>query len=111
MEIGAYLCFSGFLWLLGLAFNARLRQRLGVYSALGCITPPIALFLYFFVAAWLGIYGNASAGTPNPVSWRTYVERGGAFGTALLLLYVVGAFWPIVAAWILSRRSARPTLP
>ncbi len=102
MEIGAYLFTSGLVWLLGLIFVRRLRQRLAAYSALGCILPTIALALYLLFPIWAGIYGTATV-QPDPVSWRTYIERGGAIGVALLLLYVIGILWPIVAARIINR--------
>lgn len=109
MEIGVYLFVSGLLWILGLVFVARLRQKLGIYSALGCIFPLIALALYLFLPVWVGIYGTATV-RPDPVSWNTYVERGGAIGIALLLLYVIGAFWPILAAWIVNWRLRHSAL-
>lgn len=110
MEIGAFLGFSGILWFLGLAFVPRLRQRLSIYAALGCIFPPMALFLYLFLPAWVGIYSTAAV-RPDPVTWHTYFDRGGVIGIALMLLYVIGAFWPIFAAWVVSRQSARPSAP
>ena len=112
MEIGAYLGFSGILWLLGLALVARLRQRPGAYAALGCLFPPIALLLYLFVPVWAGLIGTAAV-RPYPVTWHTYFDRGGVLGAALVLLLVVGAIWPVIAAWIASRRSAHsaPSTP
>ncbi len=107
MEIGVYLFVSGLLWLLGLVFVMRLRQRVRIYSALGCLLPPIALAVYMLLPIAVGIYGTATV-RPDPVSWRTYIERGGVVGVALLLFYVLGVFWPIFAAWIVNRsgRSA-----
>jgi hypothetical protein len=112
MEIAAYLGFSGILWLLGLALVARLRQRPGIYAALGCLFPPIALLLYLFVPVWAGIIGTAAVRS-SPVSWHTYFDRGGVLGAALVLLFVVGAIWPVIAAWIASRPTARsaPSTP
>jgi hypothetical protein len=108
MEIGVYLCVSGLLWLLGLVFVARLRQRIGMYAALGCLFPPLALALYLVVPLWTGIYGTATV-RPDVVSWGTYFERGGVMGVALLLLYVIGAFWPVFAAWLLNRQLKHQT--
>lgn len=102
MEIGAFLFISGLLWLLGLVFVTRLRERLGVYMALGCTFPPVALALYLLLPIWAGIYGTATV-RPDAVSWRTYVERGGVIGVLLLLLYVIGVFWPVFAAWMVNR--------
>ena len=104
MEIGTYVCFAGALWLFGLGLFKPVRQRLGIYLALGGLIPLIALCLYLLLPPYVGIYGTNPT-VPQRVDLHTFLD-GGIGGMALVLLYTVGAFWPIFAAWILGRPSA-----
>ncbi len=108
MEIGAYLCFSGLAWILGLALVPRLLQRLPAYAGSGCLLPTLSLGLYLFVPSRIGMLPTQVVkGVPSPVTWHTYLDRGGLVGAALVLLYTLGLFWPLIAAWAISRRLPR----
>ena len=105
MEIGVYLFGSAFLAILGLVFVRSLRRRMVLYLALSALFPPVALFLFFVFSLAAGIYGTAVV-RPSPVTWHTYLDHG-ATGAALLLLYLLGVFWPVVAAVIVTRLAVK----
>ncbi len=108
MEVGAYLCIAGILWILGLALSARLRRRFYTYTAVAWAIPFLALALYLFVPGLIGMIStHVVENVPSPVTWHTYLDRGGAIGAILLLLYFLGLAWPLAAAWLVSHSGQR----
>ena len=106
MEIGAYLCFSGIVWILGLAFVAQARKRIRVYTALSLFLTLSALILFYLFSTWTGlIRANVVTSLDIP---RDYVARG-AVGLTILLVAILGLFSPAIAVCIVSRRPTNST--
>ena len=104
MEIGAYLCFSGIVWILGLAFVTRARKRIGIYAVLSLLFALGALILFYVFSAWAGLVHTERLTSSNIPG--DYVAQG-AIGIVIMLVGIIGLFSPTIAAWIVSRQSVR----
>jgi hypothetical protein len=102
MEIGAYLCFSGIVWILGLAFVARARKRMGIYAALSSL----CAWRIDFVLSILGMGRSSPYWEIQSSNIPEDCVARGAIGLVILLVAIVGLFSPAIAAWVVSGRPA-----
>ncbi len=101
MFILAYLWLAALVWILALAVVRPARLRFGRYSAFSVLLALTGLILFIVFSSGMGLI---RFGVPYTSSIpEDYVLRG-ALGVAVLLIGMVGAISPAIAAWVVSRQ-------
>ncbi len=104
MEILAFVCLTGAMWLLGLAMVMGLRLDFRRYTGYSLVFAAVGLGIFEWGSVGLGLvqFGEAySVSIPED-----YIERG-VSGLLLIFEGVLAVFSPFLAAFAVSLRSPR----
>ncbi len=103
MFIGAYICLSGLVWLVGLLVCRPARRQCGRHSAVAIGLAATGLVLFILLSLWLGL---VQFGTAYNLSIpEDYIGRGG-WGIGTLVVGLAGVLSPFGAAvWLAGRKG------
>jgi hypothetical protein len=103
---------SVIVWALGFAVFAPARRRIGMYTAASLFLALAGLILFTLLSWSTSIFpmrfGEGSLVTYSVSFPHDYVSWG-ALGLAVLAVGILGGISPVLAAWLISRSSAKPS--